>query len=199
MNMNEINIFEKIVIHPGEFYATNKEALISTLLGSCVSACLFDPVNKVLGMNHFLLSSEKYKKNGDGFSTPSGRYGVNAMELLINKMYQLGAVRSHLKAKAFGGSTLQRFNNGKTSVGNVGEANLKFVREFLANEKIPLMAEDMGGTRGRTIYFDSRDYSVYVRKHQAVKLVEIFERERQYSERLNNNQTEANTNICLWN
>ena len=86
MNIHENDGLKKIVIHPGEYFATNERVIISTLLGSCVSACLFDPVNRVLGMNHFLLSGEIFKKNGGGFATVSGRYGVNAMELLINRM-----------------------------------------------------------------------------------------------------------------
>ncbi len=126
----------KIIIQPGEYYATNKEVLISTLLGSCVAACLYDPVNKVLGMNHFLLSNSVYKRDRADFSTLSGRYGVQAMELLINKMYQLGADRKHLKAKAFGGATLQGFRPGDRFQPSIGDGNLNFIKEFLNIEKI---------------------------------------------------------------
>jgi chemotaxis protein CheD len=199
MNINGSSQLKKIVIHPGEFFATNEKVIISTLLGSCVSACLFDPVNSILGMNHFLLSSETFKKDGNGFATLSGRYGVNAMELLINWMYELGAVRRHLKAKAFGGAPLRGFNINSPGFCNVGEANLKFVREFLAKEKIPLVSEDMGGNRGRTIYFDARDFSVFVRKHQTVKLAEIWEKENRYTKQLKNKQKLDHSNICLWN
>lgn len=198
MNQKLSTSIKKVVIHPGETYATDRELFISTLLGSCVAACLFDPVQRILGMNHFLLSSHIYKQNGHGFTTPSGRYGVHAMELLINQMLKLGAQRQNLKAKAFGGATLQGFHNDPQSP-SVGEANVKFICEFLENEKIPLLASDMGGTQGRTIYFDSRDYSVYVKKHKAVRLSRLVEQERSYKEGIKQQEAMNNKNINLWN
>jgi chemotaxis protein CheD len=194
----QFNHLEKVVIHPGEFYATNGEVMISTLLGSCVAACLFDPVNHVLGMNHFLLSSNLYKKSDAVFSTPSGRYGVHAMELLVNRMYQLGASRRNLQAKAFGGATLQGFHDGNNDPRSIGNANMAFVREFLRSENIPLMAEDMGGNRGRTIYFVSTDHSVFVRKHHSVKAVDLIKNEKLYHEKIKREQTDSDSNISLW-
>jgi len=164
-----------------------------------VAACLFDPVNKVMGMNHFLLSHEIYKKEGTNFPTLAGRYGVQAMELLINKMYKLGAERKHIQAKAFGGATLSVFINDNNSKKSIGEMNLKFVREFLMNENIPLIAEDLGGALGRNIYFVSSDYSVYVRKHQPYKMVNLFEYEKEYQEKLKREQNQRKPDVSLWN
>ncbi len=190
---------QKVIIHPGGYFATNEKIFISTLLGSCVAACLFDPVKKVMGMNHFLLSSETYKQKGSGFATLTGRYGVHAMELLINKMFKLGAARINLKAKAFGGATLREFANGNSRMMSVGETNMRFIREFLTKENIPLISEDLGGTQGRTIYFDWRDYSVYVRRHHPVDLSSLLEKEKKYQEGMKRHQDTNGDNITLWN
>mgnify|MGYP006420680083 FL=1 len=189
---------ERINVFPGEYFAADKEMMISTLLGSCVAACLFDPVNRIMGMNHFLLSKETYRQGGENFFTLSGRYGVQAMELLLNKMYQLGAERKHLKAKAFGGATLTGLFNGQKFEHSIGEVNLRFVRAFLDAEKIPLIAEDLGGVRGRTIYFVSLDHSVYVRKHHVGSLAALLQNEKQLSEKLEQEQKQPDVNISLW-
>ena len=106
MRIEKLQGHQRVIINPGEHYASNIPVTISTLLGSCIAVCLFDPVNHVMGMNHFLLSCHRPFGNGPIFSTDAGRYGINAMELLINEMYKLGARRSCLKAKAFGGGNL---------------------------------------------------------------------------------------------
>lgn len=106
MNIIIQNNTPHVTIHPGEFYVTRKHLIISTLLGSCVAACLYDPVNKVAGMNHFMLSNKRYSRDMPTCITEAGRYGVNAMELLINKMLNTGAEKKHLRAKAFGGGSL---------------------------------------------------------------------------------------------
>ena len=110
INSNSMDIAKKtekeqIIIHPGEYHVSRRNVVISTLLGSCISACLYDPINGVVGMNHFLLSNRKYSRNMPVCITEAGRYGVHAMELVINGMYKLGANRNHLKAKVFGGSS----------------------------------------------------------------------------------------------
>ncbi|MCP4754946.1 MAG: chemotaxis protein CheD, partial [Proteobacteria bacterium] len=133
-----------VTLSPGDYYVTDQDAVLSTLLGSCISACLYDPVNKVVGMNHFLLSRVGYSKVPLYF-TNAGRYGVHAMELVINGMLKLGAKRKYLKAKAFGGGNVlsSEFENGDNF--SVGDINVRFIREFLATEKIPLLASDLGG------------------------------------------------------
>lgn len=83
-----------VTLFPGEIYVTNKELVLTTLLGSCVSACLYDPINKVFGMNHFLLAHRQYSQSVPLCLTEAGRYGVHAMELLINKMLQLGVKKN---------------------------------------------------------------------------------------------------------
>lgn len=154
----------RVILEPGEYYAANAPVTLSTLLGSCVSACLFDPLNMVMGMNHFMLSS---RRNGNDLplsQTDAGRYGVHSMELLINQMLKLGAERRLLKAKVFGGGTIMTQGPEISSWMGVGAVNCRFIRDFLALEGIPLLAEDLGGTVGRVIHFSYGDFAVYVRK-----------------------------------
>lgn len=182
----------RIYIKPGEYHVTDKGVIITTLLGSCVSACLYDPVQKIIGMNHFLLSNKRYARDLPFSVTEAGRYGVHAMELLINAMLKLGAKRENLRAKAFGGASLLK---PSSEVGNffcVGEVNARFIREFLSNDGIPLVASDLGGDRGRVIYFKAEDFSVYMRKIQKTISYEVCRKERLFwEEKINIQEKEA--------
>jgi chemotaxis protein CheD len=164
MKVETLGRFKHVTLEPGELFATREPVTISTLLGSCVAACLYDPVNKVIGMNHFLLSSRRYSRDLPNFRSEAGRYGIHAMELLINEMMRMGAERKRVCAKVFGGATiLQRTG----SVGNffcVGEVNCRFILEFLEDERIPILARELGGEKGRVIHFSNGDFAVYLRK-----------------------------------
>ncbi len=167
----------RIIIDPGEFYVSNKGEVISTLLGSCVAACLFDPVNKVIGMNHFLLSYKKQRNNIPIIESNAGRYGLNAMELLINEMMDKGANRFKLQAKCFGGADVLHINNDSKNHKSVGSVNMEFIEAFLKEERIPIVGSDLGGSLGRNIHFVGSDYSVFVKmigrtQEQAVKTEE---------------------------
>jgi len=164
MRSETIDNHLRVILEPGDFFASNTPVTISTLLGSCVSACLFDPVNKVMGMNHFMLSHQRYSRNVPTTLTETGRYGVHSMELLINAMLKLGAEKRLFKAKVFGGSSLMGAEDDASSFHGVGEANSRFIREFLAFERIPLLAENMGGKEGRVIHFSFGDFAVYMRR-----------------------------------
>lgn len=130
-----------IYIAQGEDAVGNAEGMIiNTILGSCVSICLWDPVAHVGGMNHLLLP--EMKQDGQLSST-----GVIAMERLINRMMPLGAMRPRLHGKLFGGSSML---SGMT---DIGARNAVFGREYLRNEGIPCDAESVGGTKARKIRF----------------------------------------------
>ncbi len=117
------------------------DVVLSTILGSCVATCLCDPVAGVGGMNHFLLP-------GDGNAGGEGqKYGVNAMELLINGLLQRGALRSRLQAKLFGGGHV--INN----LSDIGAQNAAFARRFLQVEAIPVVGESLGGVQARRIRY----------------------------------------------
>ena len=174
---------KRITIDPGEYHVSNESLIISTLLGSCVSACLWDPVNRVVGMNHFLLANKRYMKKGQVIPTEVGRYGIHAMEVLINSMLKLGASRRLLKAKAFGGGNVLDTGDGQDSFYAVGDVNVRFIREFLNKENIPLVSEHLGGKIGRVIHFHSLDFSVYMKRIEQQRKVQVVEQEHRYWER----------------
>lgn len=168
----------KISVAPCMFHVTGEDVVITTLLGSCVSACLYDPATGIVGMNHFMLSNERYARNLPYSETEAGRYGIHAMEFLINEMLRRGAKRNSITAKVFGGASIM---TDPAMVGNfhcVGAVNCSFIGGFLETEAIRLVAADLGGHEGRVIYFDTRDYGVFVRKIRKHTSQAIAERDR---------------------
>lgn len=128
---------------PGDLCAGGGEDLVlATVLGSCVSACLYDRTSRLGGMNHFLLPRGRAHD-----PAAASRYGTYAMELLINELLKLGARRRCLEAKAFGGATVLR------SATDIGGVNCRFLREYLDVEGIPLVAHDLGGSFPRRLRF----------------------------------------------
>lgn len=121
------------------------DVLVSTLLGSCVAACLYDPVAKVGGMNHFLLGEPGADHRVS--ASDMSRYGVHAMELLINGMMARGAIRSRLQAHLYGGATIV------AGLGSIGASNAEFARRFMNDEGIAVGHCDLGGTSARKIEF----------------------------------------------
>ena len=116
----------------------------STVLGSCVCSCLFDPMAGVGGMNHFLLAEPPHGTDRDDFDE---HYGVYLMELLINDMLAHGAAKSRLRAHLYGGASL---NPG---LARIGARNAEFAHHFLAAERITVVREDLGGTQARRVDF----------------------------------------------
>jgi len=198
MRLQNFENGNRMTILPGEYYVTNDEVVICTLLGSCVSACLYDPYTKIIGMNHFLLSNKIYSKEMPLCITEAGRYGIHSMELMLNEMWNRGAKRGNLKAKAFGGATvLKAANFSKSNFFAVGEVNVRFIREFLQGEKIPLVSSDLGGTVGRVIHFHSANFSVYVKKMRKPD-EKLVKREEHYWKKTLQKQEEAKTQVDLW-
>jgi chemotaxis protein CheD len=175
----------QINILPGEFIASRDRVVVRTLLGSCIAACLWDDVNAVIGMNHFLLPDRHESLKRPFYETDAGRYGVNAMELLINAMLQMGAKRKNLRAKVFGGASMLA---SRSSSSNVSEMNCRFVREFLDTDGIPLIAADLGGDAGRIIYFLSHNFSVYVKTLRSPVQEAIAREETKYLYRFRKSQ-----------
>lgn len=172
----------RVNLQPGDHYATKENVSLTTLLGSCVAACLYDPIAHVAGMNHFMLASRRYARNLPLSVTDAGRYGVHSMELLINDMLLLGAVKSRLKAKVFGGGAVIEGVSHDNFL-CVGEVNERFIREFLKTEGIEIAAEDLGGTRGRVIRFRTDNYAAF-RKYIVARATEkIVIKERGFWEK----------------
>ncbi|WP_240906060.1 chemotaxis protein CheD [Thiorhodococcus mannitoliphagus] len=158
--------------------------MLSTLLGSCVAVCLFDPIARVIGMNHFLLPVRNPASGHLALDSDAGRYGLWAMEILINEALQLGAQRKRLRAKAFGGANvLQLASLGLPERDGIGTANVQFVRGFLEQDGVPLVAQDLGGVNGRQVHFYGGDYSVFVRRIPRSNTTGIIEEERDYLRR----------------
>jgi chemotaxis protein CheD len=168
---------EAAKILPGEYYFTNKDMLIVTVLGSCVSACIRDRTTGLGGMNHFMLP------DGGGDGSPvsaSARYGTYAMEILINDLLKAGAKRENLEAKVFGGGAVLK---GFTAI-NVGERNAAFVLNFLKTERIRVLAEDLNDIHPRKVYFFPRTGKVLVKKLMQTHNDTLVKREVEYASRL---------------
>jgi len=171
---------ETAKILPGEYYATNKDMALVTVLGSCVSACLRDRESGIGGMNHFMLPDEGKLLGAHGNISAGGRYGVHAMELLINQILKLGGRRDRLEAKVFGGgNVLQGF-----MLSNVGEQNAEFIVEYLTIERIPIAARDLLDIWPRKIYYFPRTGRVMVKRLRKINNDTIVLRERDYGARL---------------
>jgi len=131
-----------ISVIQGEYAVSEKpDAVMSTVLGSCIAACLFDPERRIGGMNHFLLPEAA---SGPGQNV---KYGAYLMELLINELLKMGADRKRLRAKLLGGGKMSSLLNG------VGEKNISFARRYLQREGIPVDWESLGGTQARRVHF----------------------------------------------
>ena len=183
MIVREESYGKRVILFPGDYYVTDKQIRISTLLGSCVSACLYDPVNKIVGMNHFLLSNRRYSHTAPLVMTEAGRYGVHAMEIIINGMLKLGAQKKYINAKVCGGSSLSITREKRDNFHCVGEVNCRFIKEFLQNDRIKIVASDLGGDTGRVIHFDTHDFTLYIRKIKKVSLKGLGIRDKEYWKR----------------
>jgi chemotaxis receptor (MCP) glutamine deamidase CheD len=147
----------------GEIWASAQPGLVKTLLGSCVAVCLHDPVARIGGMNHILLPAAE-----DG--RKAARFGVHAMELLINALMQLGADRHGLVAKAFGGANVLACLRPPT----VGDKNVQFVRCFLEAERIPLRAQRLGGLDPVEVRFRSDTGQAFVHSVNGLPLSNLL-------------------------
>ncbi len=164
---------------PGEYYYTDKNMLIVTVLGSCVSACIRDKITGIGGMNHFMLPDVGVSDVNNPVS-PSMRYGTYAMETLIDDLLKAGAKRQNLEAKVFGGGNVLK---GFSQM-NVGERNAKFVRHYLRTQHMPVIAEDLNDIYPRKVYFFPKTGKVLVRKIKELRNDTLAVREIEYASRL---------------
>jgi chemotaxis receptor (MCP) glutamine deamidase CheD len=134
-----------VTIYIGGIHAADQPEVVKTLLGSCISVCLYDPANRVGGMNHFMLP-----RGGGGPDGDLTRFGVHAMDCLIGSMMKLGGDRRRFIAKCFGGAHVL---NIQESAGGVPQQNISFIRTFLAGEGFPIVSEDVGGYHPRHVRF----------------------------------------------
>lgn len=136
---------QMITIVEGSSHVTgDASAVLTTVLGSCVAACLFDPDARIGGMNHFLLAEPD---GSSGLAAQEERYGVYAMEVLVNEMLKRGAIRSRLRAHLYGGGSL------RAGMAEIGARNGAFARDFLEKDGIALRHVSLGGQVARRVEF----------------------------------------------
>jgi chemotaxis protein CheD len=168
-----------VKILPGEYYVTRSDEAITTVLGSCISACIRDPIMRVGGMNHFMLPEDNSTRD----STPvvlATRYGSNAMESLINDVLKLGGLRERLEIKVFGGGRVL------ASMTDIGARNIDFVRNYLSIEGLRMNAQDVGGEQPRKVIYYPTEGRVRVRKLRPIENRGVSDRERLYLDSLGN-------------
>ena len=163
-------------IMPGEYFVTRRDMAVVTVLGSCVAACLRDRIAGLGGMNHYMLPGI----DGGGPVSVSARYGVHAMEILVNRLLKLGAQRHNLEAKVFGGGNVLRGFVTTT----VGQRNAEFVLDYLKTEGIRLVSSDLLGVYPRKVYFFPKTGRVLVRQLKSSDHQTIARRERDYASQL---------------
>jgi chemotaxis protein CheD len=163
---------------PGEYHVTDKDMVQVTVLGSCVAACIRDKVFAIGGMNHFMLPDA----GTDGLNRygASTRYGVYAMEMLINQILKRGGRRENLQAKLFGGGNVMAV----LSKSSVGERNAEFALKFLEVEGIPLLAQDLDDVYPRKVYHYPASGRVRVKKIVELHNQTILEREVAYRRKI---------------
>lgn len=176
-------------IMPGEYYVTRRDMLLVTTLGSCVAACIRDKTNGIGGMNHFMLPENPTE--GGGWGASSTRYGTYAMEMLINRLIQLGAKREQMEAKLFGGGAVIK---NMTAI-NVGERNAQFGVEYLKKEGVSVVAKDLLGIYPRKVYFFPESGKVLVKKLKVTHNETIILRETEYETRLLKSRMEGDVEL----
>jgi chemotaxis protein CheD len=160
---------------PGQYYVTYQEEIITTVLGSCVSACIRDRIFAIGGMNHFLLSvGDNQSKTNGAWASAATRYGNYAMEHLINDILKHGGRRENLEVKIFGGGRIIN------EMSDVGRHNIEFVLQYLRLEGLRLVARDVGDIYPRKIVFYPLSGRVSVKKLRALHNNTIIERESGY-------------------
>ncbi len=153
--IRQVGSTKEYFLFPGNIFVSREPYWVTTILGSCVSVCLWDPVRKIGGINHFLLP---FWNNAE---PASPKYGDVAMEKLIERLIRDGGKIENLQAKIFGGAAvLQKVNHEK----HIGLKNIALAKSLLESNKIPVVASDVGGTLGRRIKFNTNTGIVLVKK-----------------------------------
>jgi len=161
-------------ILPGEFYVTREEEMITTVLGSCISACIRDSIAGVGGMNHFMLPISKDADLSAMDLGTAARYGNYAMEHLINEILKNGGRRRNLEAKLFGGGRVL------SHMTDVGKRNIEFALRYLETEGIPLVSSDLGDRFPRKVQYYPADGRARMKKLRSQHNRTISRREESY-------------------
>ena len=160
---------KSVTIYIGGVHASGEPQVIKTLLGSCISVCLFDPERGIGGMNHFMLP------RGSSDDGDSSRFGVHAMDCLIGVMMKLGADRRRFVAKVFGGAHVL---NMAESANGVPQQNIEFIKEFLEDEGFPILSQDVGGYHPRHVHFFTATGRAFIKRVGSAGHARVLRAER---------------------
>ncbi len=177
---------------PGDYYVTKQDEMITTVLGSCVAACIRDAVTGVGGMNHFMLPETSKSRLNDRDEAVVGnalRYGNYAMEHLINSILQNGGKRKNLEVKLFGGGKII------ATLGDVGARNIQFVLDYVDTEALNLVSQDLGDIYPRKVNFFPHSGRVRMKKIKDLHNQTIFLREKQYSSSIKDAPVEGSVEL----
>jgi chemotaxis receptor (MCP) glutamine deamidase CheD len=154
-------VLHEVTIYIGDVYAGGQPTLVKTLLGSCISVCLWDPDTGVGGMNHFMLPRAVAKQTEE-----CSRFGIHAMDLLIGAIMKAGGDRRRLRAKVFGGGHVLGIPESEDSV---PRQNINFIREFMRLEGFPVLGADVGGHSARQVTFETHSGRAMVKRLRSTR------------------------------
>lgn len=168
---------------PGQYYIGKQSEGIITTLGSCVSACIWDVKAHIGGMNHFMLPLTKIQLTEVSWGGQNGlsdatRYGNYAMEVLINYILKYGGRRRNLRAKLFGGAQILEY------MSDIGRKNCQFAVDYLSNENIEVVAQDLYKNHPRKIIFFPASGKVYMKKIKCIKSKSVIIQENTYHDKI---------------
>lgn len=187
---DEVQEYTVVKVFSGECYIADKPGeMMVTILGSCVAACIRDPEMGIGGMNHFLLPGGDSHAEKMAKTDAANRYGSYAMEELINGLLSRGAKRNRLEIKLFGGG------NVIDSSAMIGDKNVRFVRQFLRNEGLPIATENLGGDLPRRIHYYPDTGKVMMRTLQRKSDMRIVAEEKKYAEKITKKEVEGDIEL----
>lgn len=157
-------------VKPGEFFVANSPMVLTTVLGSCIAACIYDPVKGYGGMNHFMLPASR----SQGDMGRSLRYGLFAMEQLINELMKHGSQRENMQVKLTGGGDMMR------GFSSIGQQNIDFINQYAVDEGLNVLASDLGGDQARRVAFFPTEGRMLVNKMDHREDQRLIEEERSY-------------------
>lgn len=169
---------DAVKLLPGEYYVTAKDMVLTTVLGSCVSACLRDSTAGVGGMNHFMLPDDADPPSRGTMGAM--RYGAYAMDVLLSEMFKAGAKRDRIEAKVFGGGAVL----ANMTLLNVGDRNADFVLRHLKREQVRIAAQDLRGSQARRINYFTASGRVTLRKLQQIDDALLQQQEQELAQAL---------------
>lgn len=176
-------------ILPGEFYVSNQGEMVATVLGSCISACIRDTKKGIGGMNHFMLPEEGEHSSdswGTNNMTQASRYGNWAMEFLINEILKRGGKRENLEVKLFGGGQMM------ASMSDIGQMNIIFAYNYLAQEKLKIEASDIGDIYARKVLYFTDTGRVKIKRMVPDTNASVIKRESDYQRKVSKPKPQNN-------